>query len=119
MRKLASGSLILALVGVCAASAGARASILAAVGERIRGFRVSEPLLLLLLGMCLIVSASALPPRLRGRFRAKNSGSRQNGIGVSEGKPVRSAEMSRRPVDIPPQNGRSTHHRGSAAGAGS
>lgn len=119
MRKLASGSLILALVGVCAASAGGRVPILAAVGERIRGFRVSEPLLLLLFGMCLIVSASALPSRLRGRFRAKSSGSRKDGFHVSEGKRVRPVEISHTSIDVPPQSGPSTHHRSSATGAGS
>lgn len=118
MRKLASGSLIIALVGVCAASVGGQSPILAAFGERIRAFRVSEPLLLLLLGMCLIVSASALPPRLRGRFRARNSESRQNGIHLTEAKGVRSVEINHASIDIPPQSGPSTHDRGSAAGAG-
>lgn len=119
MRKLASGCLIVALVGVCAASAGGRGSIIAAVGERMRGFRISEPLLLLLLGMCLIVSASALPPRLRGRFRAKNSASRKNAIHMSEGNRVRPIEISRASIDLTSQSGPSTHNRGSAAGTGS
>ena len=119
MRKLASGGLIIALAGVCAASVGGQSSVLAAVGDKIRAFRISEPLLLLLLGMCLIVSATALPPRLRGRFRAKNSGSIQNKIHLSEGKRVHSAEISHDLIEIPPQRGRSAHEKGSAAGAGS
>lgn len=116
MRKLASGSLIIALVGVCAASVGGQSQILAVVGERIRAFRVSDPLLLLLLGMCLIVSATALPPRLRGRFRARNSGSRKNRIHLTNGK--RADEMGQEP-GIPPQNDPSTHPKSSAAGIGS
>lgn len=118
MRKLASGSLIVALVVVCAASAGGQLNLLAAIGERIRLFRVSEPLLLLLLGMCLIVSASALPPRLRRKFRATNSGSRQNEIPISQRNRVPSAEINRASIDVPPQSGPSTHNRSSAAGSG-
>jgi hypothetical protein len=118
MRKLASGSLIVALLGVCAASAGGRGSIIAAVGERMRTFRVSEPLLLLLLGMCLIVSATALPPRLRGRFRARNALSMQKRIHLAETNRLRSGETRHASIDIPPQSGRSAHNESSAAGAG-
>jgi len=122
MRKLASGGLMIALIGVCAASVGGESSTLVAAYGRIRGFRMSEPLLLLLLGMCLIVLASVLPPRLRGRFRARSTPARQDEIslqgptepGAEETNSIgirhRSASSERRTS--------TTRSKGSAAGVG-